>query len=50
MIREHHPKLALEMNEVLKRHWSEHDNQTGEIASVHPSATAHNFSRGKKRL
>ena len=34
MIREHHPKLALEMNEVLKRHRSEHDNQTGEIASV----------------
>jgi len=26
--------LALEMNEVLKRHWSEHDNQAGAIASV----------------
>jgi len=23
MIREHHPKLALEMYEVLKRYWSE---------------------------
>jgi amino acid adenylation domain-containing protein len=34
MIREHHPKLALEMNEVLKRHRSEHDDQTGKIASV----------------
>ncbi|TMI45705.1 MAG: hypothetical protein E6H41_00530 [Betaproteobacteria bacterium] len=34
MIREHHPKLALEMNEVLKRHRSAHDHQTGEIASA----------------
>jgi amino acid adenylation domain-containing protein len=34
MIREHHPKLALEMNQVLKRHWSERDHQAGAIASV----------------
>jgi hypothetical protein len=34
MIREHHPKLALEMDEVLKRYWSEHDNQTGATASL----------------
>ena len=27
MIREHHPKLALEMDEVLKRHWSKDDDQ-----------------------
>jgi thioesterase domain-containing protein len=50
MIREHHPKLALEMNEVLKRHRSELDNQTEGIASLDLSATAHNFSRGKKSL
>jgi thioesterase domain-containing protein len=34
MIRSHHPKLALEMNEVLKRHGSGHDHQTRAIASV----------------
>jgi thioesterase domain-containing protein len=34
MIREHHPILALEMNQVLKRHWSERDHQAGAIASV----------------
>jgi len=34
MIREHHPKLALEMNEVLKRHRSEDHQQAGENASV----------------
>jgi thioesterase domain-containing protein/aryl carrier-like protein len=34
MIRSHHSTLAREITEVLKRHWSKHDNQVGAITSV----------------